>query len=293
MLSYLLSGGFDENFIIFIQSNFMFLESFFKQVGILVGTDLVIVLTLVIFWAFDKQLGKVMAMSYAICSALTQLIKHTFLRKRPYMANSQIKCLQHPKTPSQSIYNLKAQGYSFPSGHTSSATAVYGSLANYLRNRYVTIVCVAIIAVVSFSRIFLGVHFPSDVLAGLIVGLVSVFLVSFLFNRFDSFWPYLILFIFMIPGIFLGGSGFHAKMSLFLGFSVGFIFEENFVNFEKPKNIKETLLRCILGIVLFLVLNFVFSMEFFDLRILKLISIFLTYFILVGIYPMLFGRINL
>ena len=132
------------------------------------------------------------------------------------MTNSQIKCLQHPKTPSQSIYNLKAQGYSFPSGHTSSATAVYGSLANYLRNRYVTIVCVAIIAVVAFSRIFLGVHFPSDVLAGLIVGFVSVFLVSFLFNRFDSFWPYLILFIFMIPGMFLGGSGFHAKMSLFL-----------------------------------------------------------------------------
>ena len=69
--------------------------------------------------------------------------------------------------------------YSFPSGHAMSATVVYATVA-YLAGRLqrthiarlaVTIVAMLVIAIICLSRLYLGVHYPSDVIAGVIVGL--------------------------------------------------------------------------------------------------------------------------
>jgi len=75
---------------------------------------------------------------------------------------------------------IAVSGYSFPSGHTASAVAVYGLLAILLwrQARYVPAVFSALwVMVVGFSRIYLGVHYPSDVLGALAVGGLWVFAV--------------------------------------------------------------------------------------------------------------------
>lgn len=81
--------------------------------------------------------------------------------------------------PSIFIPTVQTVSSSFPSGHAMSSAIVYGTVA-YLaarlhRRRYarwlVMMFALAVIVLISFSRMYLGVHYPSDVLAGVIIGL--------------------------------------------------------------------------------------------------------------------------
>jgi undecaprenyl-diphosphatase len=95
--------------------------------------------------------------------ALNRLLKYTFHRPRPYFDDP----------------ILSLTGYSFPSGHTMTATVLYGVLAAYLisrigkfRERVLVFLCASIlIALVGFSRIYLGAHYLSDVLGAIAEGL--------------------------------------------------------------------------------------------------------------------------
>ena len=75
-----------------------------------------------------------------------------------------------------------AAGFSFPSGHALGSAAFYGSVAIVLAGRVPTPVRIALGVVppliVSATRVFLGVHFPSDVLAGLVLGWATALLVA-------------------------------------------------------------------------------------------------------------------
>lgn len=92
---------------------------------------------------------------------LVQVGKRTFVRQRP------VEVAYYPET-----------GYSFPSGHSATAMTLYGLLGYWLvrgrrriRNRWlVGISAVSLIGLVGFSRIYLGVHFLSDVLGGYLLG---------------------------------------------------------------------------------------------------------------------------
>lgn len=83
---------------------------------------------------------------------------------------------QRPRPPGPWL--VHASGYSFPSGHAVIAVAFYGVLAYYLtrpplageRHLAALIVSVLVVMLIGISRIYLGVHYPSDVLAGWAVG---------------------------------------------------------------------------------------------------------------------------
>lgn len=97
------------------------------------------------------------------------------------LVESSVKAwVARPRPPLRlAVDHVPAHGFSFPSGHTAQSTAVYGFLAVLLwrhfaqKVRRITIVVVAVLAIsaVGFSRLYLGVHWFSDVLAGWLIGL--------------------------------------------------------------------------------------------------------------------------
>jgi undecaprenyl-diphosphatase len=97
--------------------------------------------------------------SILLAEGLTISLKAVTKRERPYLAYPD---LFTGKSPSND--------YSFPSGHTSVAFATATSLSLAYPKWYVIVPSFAYAGTVGYSRMYLGIHYPSDVLAGALVG---------------------------------------------------------------------------------------------------------------------------
>jgi membrane-associated phospholipid phosphatase len=94
----------------------------------------------------------------AINGGVTLILKYSVNRDRPFVTYPDI------------IQKSKAGSPSFPSGHTSSAFATATSLSMAYPKRYIIAPSYAWAGTVGYSRMHLGVHYPSDVLAGALIG---------------------------------------------------------------------------------------------------------------------------
>lgn len=108
-----------------------------------------------------RRVGFMCALAIILNSIIGEgILKHTFQRQRPFM-----------EVPNISLLIPKPSSYSFPSGHTSTAFAAAAIIASQLKNYKVLVIAMA--ASIAFSRLYLFVHYPSDILAGIITGLIS------------------------------------------------------------------------------------------------------------------------
>ena len=110
------------------------------------------------------QKGFYIIKSLAVTSVITYAAKYTFNRKRPYEVNPFITKAGKGGSPS------------FPSGHTSEVFSTATSISLSYPKWYVIVPAYAWAGTVGFSRMYLGVHYPSDVLAGALVGSGSAWL---------------------------------------------------------------------------------------------------------------------
>lgn len=133
-----------------------------------------IVLSLV-FLCFKKtrKAGFLGLLSLLVCFIITNLgLKNMVARMRPYHRFEDILPLAvHPGD------------FSFPSGHTASAFAAAGIYAHYLDKR-AAIGLFIVAGLIAISRLYLGMHYPTDVLAGLCTGLISSLIVYIAAEKF-------------------------------------------------------------------------------------------------------------
>ena len=115
----------------------------------------------------DKKMQKDaadMMGAFALSSVVTHLAKNAFHKERPYERYSQI------------TKRSSGGGYSFPSGHTSAAFTTATSISLCYPKWYVIAPAYIWAGSVGYSRVYQGVHYPSDVLAGAVVGAGSAWL---------------------------------------------------------------------------------------------------------------------
>lgn len=112
----------------------------------------------------QKQKGLYVAETILGATILSAGLKYSFERERPFITYTDIENLMNPTSPS------------FPSGHTTKAFALATSLSWAYPKWYVAFPAYAWAGAVGYSRIHLGLHYPSDVLMGAILGTGSAFL---------------------------------------------------------------------------------------------------------------------
>jgi len=138
------------------------MDILFNAFSFLGSEEFYAVLLPLFYWCLDKSLGQRFAYLLLLSGYANAALKELFGHPRPYEYDPRVFRLDHT-----SPENL---GYGLPSGHTQSALTVYGYIAYWFRRRWLTWTCVALVISIGFSRIYLGAHFPSDVLGGLVAG---------------------------------------------------------------------------------------------------------------------------
>lgn len=126
-----------------------------------------LVVAMILLWCVDKYNGFYMLTVGFLGTQINGLLKVTFRIERPWVRDPNFKAVE-AAIP-------EATGYSFPSGHTQSSVGSFGSVARFTKEKWLRIVCIVICALVPFSRMYLGVHTPTDVLVSFIIALFLVF----------------------------------------------------------------------------------------------------------------------
>ncbi len=265
----------------------------------LLGEEMALVLLLgFLYWVYDKEFGMFVGVNMVATLTWNPMIKNIALRPRPYMVHEGVQCLK-PVDASADIMDLSAQGYSFPSGHSANAVTAYGSLAVYTKKTWLIIAAAAVAFIVGFSRVVLGVHYPTDVMAGWTLGLIVIFLLSFLQRKIrDRRILYVILFLLAVPGFFYCKStDYYSSFGMMIGLFAGDLFERRFVRFENTRKVIPAILRLAVGVALFFGLNTVLKMPFnkdflasatMGSYLVRTARYALVIFLLMGVYPLCF-----
>ncbi len=130
-----------------------------------------LVAAMIVFWCVDKNKGYYTLAVGFFGTIITQVMKLMYRIPRPWVQDPDFTVVGDAKET--------AGGYSFPSGHSQSSVGTFGAIACGMKNKVIKGILVVICVLVPISRMYLGVHFLSDVLVGSAVSLALIFLLRF------------------------------------------------------------------------------------------------------------------
>ncbi len=160
------------------------LDWFFSLITEIGGETTLLVLGFVFFWCIDKKQGYFTLLCGLFGTVINQGLKLMCKIPRPWVIDENFTIVESAREA--------ATGYSFPSGHTQNVAGTFGSLAlGQKKHKAIWIPSVVIIVLVAFSRMYLGVHTPADVLTSLVIAAALVFCLSPIFRSEESFRRYM------------------------------------------------------------------------------------------------------
>ena len=124
-------------------------------------------IAIIVFWCVDKYQGYYLMGVGLFGNMANQFLKILCRIPRPWVRDPNFHALE-AAIP-------EAGGYSFPSGHSQTAVGTFGCIAATQKNKIIRAVCIAFMVLVPFSRMYVGVHTPADVLVGSAMALVMIF----------------------------------------------------------------------------------------------------------------------
>ena len=148
--------------VVFLQSLGGWLAAPMRLVSLLGNEEFFLLLMPALYWCVSAALGVRIGFILLLSANFNYILKLLFHGPRPYWYSSRVLALSSEST------------FGIPSGHAQNAAAVWGLLAAALRRRWAWAIALALILTIGLSRIYLGVHFPSDVLIGWLIGAALV-----------------------------------------------------------------------------------------------------------------------
>ena len=143
----------------------------------LFGISYIVLFPVFVYWCLDKRKGLMILSAWKISQTLNAMVKLTACIYRPWVRDPRV-------IPAGDAIRT-AGGYSFPSGHTMMVTPIYGGLALCTQKKTLRAFWLLAILVTMFSRNYLGVHTPQDVVVGFILGIASIYIAEWFLGYID------------------------------------------------------------------------------------------------------------
>ena len=265
----------------FIQSfQHPLLDNFFEVVTMLGESTVIISIILGMYWCLDKRRGEYIAYAFFTSLLLNNTLKNIFKAKRPIGEEGVRSLRVHTAT-----------GYSFPSGHSQGAAATYGALYLIYRKYKPAVILILITLLVGLSRLYLGVHYPKDVIAGIILGTLTCSITYKLFTKVkNKQLLYLITLIIFLPFVLNSSADFSKSIGAFIGFTLGTGFEAKYVNFDVNIKLYKRVIRFVIGIILLVMIKILFSYLSVQSEYIKFMKESILTFLGFGFYPYIFSK---
>ena len=234
------------------------------------GSELIFMLVaLIAFWCVSKKTGYYILMVGFFGTAVNQICKLLFQVPRPWVLDPNFTIVEAARAG--------ASGYSFPSGHTQTAVGTFTCLFLSTKNRLLRAVCVALIVLVPFSRMYLGVHTPLDVGVAFLFALVLalalrpvvdaaycapnkmrtilgvMLLVSLGFLAFVSYYPFSAQT--SAENLAEGVKNAYTLAGAIAGLLVCYVLDQRYIQFETAAPIWMQTLKVLLGLSLLLLIK--------------------------------------
>ncbi|MFA4955555.1 MAG: phosphatase PAP2 family protein [Candidatus Methanoperedens sp.] len=265
------------------------LDILFKVLTNLGSEPVYILIALLIFWCYDRRMG-IRVMYVIIFSAYVALLAKTLFSM--------------PRPP-EYLHKVTENDFGFPSGHALVSSGFWGYMGLRIRNSRIIIGGIIAVFLVSLSRVYLGVHYPGDIVGGVVFGLTvsCVFYkgetgITSLFEKQDRTTKYLIalflpVLLVLIASLWVDLVKEQIELGLVMAsIGVGYLLEEEKIRFQDTKNKKQLIKRALVGIV---ILGTIFVVS----EILSLIYPVFTYimYVLLGfssvyVVPLVFTKLE-
>ena len=225
-----------------------------------------LIIALVVFWCVDKRKGYFLMTVGFSGTIINQFLKLWFRVPRPWVLDPDFTILEQAREA--------ATGYSFPSGHTQMAVGTFGALAVTAQKKSVAVTCIALAVLVAFSRMYIGVHTPADVLTSVVIAIALILLLKPIAAKWEQKQMKLVIagMLIMALGLLLfveyyplgdvdkhnmesGMKNAYTMLGCLIGIAVVYLAERKYVNFETKAVWWAQLLKVILGLGLVLLVK--------------------------------------
>ncbi len=235
---------FQIGFTLWLQSISPALDSVFKAINFLQTEEFFLLALPIVWWCIDKRIGASLAILFLSSDYFVRLLKGLTALPRPYQLDPRVRPLD-PQTDT-----------SFPSAGTMATLVFWGYLATQFRRRALWVWAIIAIVLVALARVYLGAHYPTDVIASIIIGAIILALVlsGNVIERIVSAprtaqWIAAVAVPIVLAAIYLSAET-AVGLGAMLGFGVGLLLEDQFVRFDPRGVWWKQILKLALGLAI-------------------------------------------
>lgn len=244
----------------------------------------------IIYWCYNKEIGYKMAIVISCSFVLNALLKGFVQAPRPIGSDGIF-----------SLAKFTATGYSFPSGHAQNITTFAVSLFIFTRNKWMFAINSILVFLVSISRMYLGLHFPIDVLGGIVMALIISIVLNEILIKLDvvktNIFLAILILLFMVGFTYINidemGIDYLSSIGLFIGVFIGSLFESRYVRFSPLASNVDNFMKLIIGISSTILIFVLLSYLFKDISLMAIPKLFILGFWIIGCVPLIYKLSNL
>ncbi len=237
-----------------------------------------------IYWCYRKDMALFLSFSLFSGLAVNSVLKNMFHLARP-MGEPGVRVLRAET----------ATGYSFPSGHSQMGAAAFSSLYFWWKKKKLLFLAIVASLLIAYSRLYLGVHYPKDVITGLLLGWGVSFLCYYGFTHVHRrYLLFLVVGGIAVLGMLLfPGKTAYQSAGLFIGFFLGSWIEDRFIVFQPYQGSKlRRIYRWILGVCGILAIRLAIDL-FVPSPLVWLTGYGFLAFYIYALYPLIFTKLRL